>query len=299
MNNKRKPHILAIILMFIWGISYLSIKVVVDEVNPIQAAFYRFFLASIILFIILKRKFPEEKLIKEDKIKVALSGLTGVALYFLFENYSVYFTSASNVAVLISSIPIFTLITQRILFKEKLTIYKVAGTILSMVGIVIIIISKGKLSLFSTGTKGDLMALGAALCWVIYTIITTSFKGNYKSITITTYQSIWGSIFLFPSVIFLKVTIPSTKAIINILYLSLICSCIAYALYIYCLESLGATSITTYINLQPIISLLSAKLFLNEKIMFIQVVGSLIIILGVSIVSFTGKFSLNKCDEVV
>lgn len=299
VRNNKFAHFLALLIMLIWGVSYLSIKVVVSEVNPTVSAFYRFFAASVILFTVLKIKFPNEKILKEDRFKMALGGLFGVALYFFFENYSVFFTSASNVAILISTIPIFTLFSQRIIFKEKITIYKAIGAVLSVIGIVIIIASKEKISLFSKGTLGDLMALGAALCWVVYNIITSKFKGSYKSITVTTYQAIWGCIFLSPSLLFYRVTIPSKSVILNLVFLSIFCSCIAYAMYIYCLENLGATVITTYINLQPIISLLSARMLLNENITIYQILGSAIIILGVFLVSFGEKFNLNKFKQMI
>lgn len=292
---------LAVIIMIIWGVSYLSIKIVVREINPVLSAFYRFFIAAIIMFIILKVKFPEEKILKEDRFKMAMGGLFGVALYFLFENYSVLFTSASNVAILISSIPVFTLISQRIIFKEKLTPLKVLGACFSVVGIVIIIASKEKVNLFSEGTKGDLMALGAALCWVIYNVITNKFKGNYKSITVTAHQSLWGCIFLAPSLYFqvTSTTSPSALAIGNLIFLAIFCSCIAYVMYIYCLEHLGATVISTYINLQPIVSLVSAALILKEVVKPAQVVGCLIIIAGVFLVNFGQKFDLKKFEDMV
>lgn len=299
MKEKKLAHIFAIIIMMIWGVSYLSIKVVVAEINPVVSAFYRFLIASIILFTVLKVKYPKEKLLKEDRVRMALGGLTGVALYFFFENYSVLFTSASNVAILLSSIPIFTLAAQKVVFKEKMTVYKVLGATLSFVGIVIIILSKEKISLFSKGTLGDLMALGAALTWVIYNIITSKFKGTYKSITITTYQGMWGCVFLAPSLLFSKFTMPSTKATLNLIFLAIFCSCIAYAMYIYCLEHLGATVITTYINLQPIVSLISARLLIKEVVSIWQVVGSVVIILGVFLVGFGEKFNLNKFEDLV
>ncbi|ERI90153.1 putative membrane protein [Clostridiales bacterium oral taxon 876 str. F0540] len=299
MNNKKLSHVLAILIMLIWGISYLSIKVVVLEINPVLSAFYRFLIASVILFVILKKKYPDEKILREDRLRMALGGLFGVALYFFFENYSVLFTSASNVAILISSIPLFTLIVQSLLFKEKLTIWKVAGAALSAAGIVIIIASKEKISLFSKGTLGDMMAIASALCWVIYNVITSRFKGSYKSITITTYQGIWGCLFLSPSLLFSKLSMPSAKAGINLLFLAIFCSCIAYVMYIYCLEHLGATIISTYINLQPIISLVSAYLILKEDINFWQIIGSVVIILGVFLVGYGDKFSRDKFKELV
>lgn len=299
MGDKKISNLLAIILMIIWGISYLSIKVVVTEIEPTLSAFYRFIISSTILFVIMKIKYPQEKILKEDRAKMALGGLFGVALYFFFENYSIYYTSASNVAILISSIPIFTLISQHIIFKEKITGKKLIGATLSVVGLVIVITAKHRVSLFSKGTLGDLMALGAAVIWVIYNIITSKYKGNYKSITITAYQSIWGCLFLSPSLLFSRLKVPSGKVIINVLFLAIFCSCIAYVLYIYCLEKLGATVINTYINLQPIISLISAWILLKESISIIQIVGSLIIILGVFFVSMGDKFNKEKFETMV
>lgn len=299
MENKKLHHVLAIFLMVIWGLSYLSIKVVVSEIEPTLLAFYRFLIASIILYIIMKLKYPQEKVLKEDRIKMVLGGFFGVAVYFFFENYAVAFTSASNVSILISSIPIFTLLSQRIIFKEKLTTFKTLGATLSVIGIIIVVSTKDKVNIFSSGTLGDLMALGAAISWVIYNIVTSKFKGEYKSITISTYQTIFGTIFLSPALLISRPTIPSSLAIMNILYLSIACSVIGYIVYIFCLKKLGATVITTYINLQPIISLAAAALILKESITFIHMVGSIIIIVGVFFVNMDNKFSKQKFEEYI
>lgn len=299
LEKRKSANILAVFIMIMWGLSYLSIKIVVREINPALAAFYRFLISSVILCTFLKVRHQEEKVLKEDKLKMALGGLFGVSLYFFFENYSVLFTSASNVSILISSIPVFTLISQRIVFKEKMTPLKIIGACFSVIGIVIIVASKNKVSLFSEGTLGDIMALGAALCWVIYNVITSKFKGNYKSITVTTYQSIWGCIFLSPSLIFINTSVPSFKAISNLMYLAIFCSCIAYVMYIYCLEHLGATIITTYINLQPIISLISAAIILKEVIVLNQIIGCIIIVIGVFFVTMDDKFNLKKFKDMI
>lgn len=299
MKHRKIAHMLAVLLMIIWGLSYLSIKVVVEEINPMLSAFYRFFLAAIILFIYLKIKHPNEKVYKEDRIKLALGGLFGITLYFIFENYSVLFTSASNVAILISSIPVFTLFSQRIIYKERITRMKAMGAILSVVGLTIIIVSKDRVSLFSTGTLGDLMALGAAICWVFYNMASSNFKGNYKSITITAYQSLWGCLFLSPSLLIFQVNKPSVGALANIFFLAVLCSCIGSVIYIFCLERLGATLITTYINLQPIASIIFAALILKESVTIWQIMGCLIIITGVFLVSIGEKFLLKEFEKRV
>lgn len=300
MKGKSIAHAMAILLMMIWGVSYISVKVVIQQgVAPLQLAFYRFLIASVILYLILKLKYPEERILKEDSVRMALSGVFGVMLYFLFENYSIKYTSASNVSILLSSIPVFTLISQKLVFKEKLTALKISGAVLSVIGIVIIIGSKDKISLFSSGTKGDLLAIGAALSWVAYNIVTSKFKGNYKSITITTYQAIWGCLLLFPGIFLNKLVVPSYNSLLNICFQAIFCTCFGYGIYIYCLEKLGATVITTYINLQAIVTIISAFFLINEKITGWQIMGSGIIIFGVFMVSFSDKFNIQKFLEKI
>ncbi|MBU3110332.1 DMT family transporter [Clostridium lacusfryxellense] len=298
MTNKRISHVMAIILMFIWSLSYLSIKVISEEVSPVLSAFYRFVLAAIILFILLKVKFPKEKVLKEDKVKFALGGLFGVAIYFIFENYAVAYTSASNVAILIASIPVFTIFTQRLVYKEKFTFGKMIGATLSLIGIIIIIASKERVSLLSKGSIGDLMALGAVFSWIIYNMVCSSFKGHYKVITITTYEIMWGSLFLSPSLFFSTLQVPSTKVVVNLIFLSIACSCIGYLMYVHCIKDLGATVLTTYINLQPIMSLIAAGVILHEVITIWQVLGCIVIIVGVTLVSLDGRLKFGKRKRV-
>lgn len=292
MKSKKAPHLMAIMLMVMWSLSYLSIKVIATEVSPTLSAFYRFALAAIILIVILKLKYPQEKILKEDRLKLALGGIFGVGVYFIFENYAVAYTSASNVAILIASIPIFTLFSQRIIYKEKMTYGKVFGATLSLIGIIIIVMSKERVSLFSKGSIGDLMTLGAVFSWIIYNIVCSNFKGNYKSITITTYQIVWGALFLSPSIFFSALQMPSTKVVLNIVFLSIFCSCIGYIVYVYCLKELGATVITTYINLQPIMSIIAAAIILKEAITIWQVIGCGVIVIGVTLASLDGKIDI-------
>lgn len=289
MNKNTKYHLLAIFLMTLWGLSYLSIKVVVSEINPGVSALYRFLIASFILYFYHRIKIGKVAMPKNDKIRLAFGGFVGVSLYFYFENYAVNFTSAANVAIILSAIPLFTFAIRGIFYKEKFPPIKIFGAVLSCIGLVIIVASKDRVSLFSKGTLGDLMTLGAALCWVLYGLITSKLEGNYSSLTITTYQSLWGTVFLLPS-IFLGGFHPiSIVASANLLFLSLGCTCFGYIAYVLCLKKLGDTVINTYVNLQPIVSIVSAYFLLGESITIYQIVGSSIIILGIFFVSFPDR----------
>jgi len=129
-------------------------------------------------------------------------------------------------------------------------------------------------------------------------MVCSSFKGHYKVITITTYEIMWGSLFLSPSIFFSTLQIPSTKVVLNLLFLSIFCSCIGYVIYVHCLKDLGATVITTYINLQPIMSLIAAGFILHEVVTIWQVLGCIVIIVGVTLVSLDGRINFRKRKRV-
>lgn len=298
MNKKVQYHLLAIFLMILWGLSYLSIKVVVSEIDPGVSALYRFLLATFILYFYHKFKVGKVNILKKDKINLAFAGLIGVSLYFYFENYAVNFTSAANVAIILSSIPLFTFTIRGLFYKEKFSPIKIFGAILSCIGLIIIVASKDRVSLFSKGTVGDLMTIGAALSWVIYGLITSKLEGNYSSLTITTYQSIWGTIFLIPSIFIGGIHPISMLASVNLLFLSVGCTCFGYIAYVVCLKNLGDTVINTYVNLQPIVSIVSAYFLLGEAITLYQIIGSSIIIFGIFFVSLPNrKKTLEPCEN--
>ena len=81
------------------------------------------------------------------------------------------------------------------------------------------------------------------------------------------------------------------KAHFLAMILAIFCTCIGYAIYIYCQNKLGATVITTYINLQPIVSMISATILLNEHINSKQILGSAIIITGLFLASKSEKIN--------
>ena len=93
--------------------------------------------------------------------------------------------------------------------------------------------------------------------------------------------------------------IPSNLALANLGFQAIFCTCIGYVIYVYCLEKLGATVISTYINLQSIVTIIAAAILINEKVSLWQIIGSIIIILGVFLVSYGSKFNMKKFQELI
>lgn len=275
--------IAAILLSVIfWGYSFVSTKIVLSELPPITIAFFRQIIAAsvLILFLFIKKLFVKMPI--RDVLLLAASSLFGIVFYFLFENIGLKYTTASNGSIIVAAVPIFTLVTESLFYKFKVTKRVVICVAVSVIGVVLVIFEQGSLDFSSSSTKGNLLMIGAMVSWVIYTIICKSLTDKYKGIVITGYQMIAGSILFIPFIIpeidqWKEI---STYSLINLLYLALFCSALAYYLYNFAVKGLGATVSSMFLNLIPIVSIIGGVLVLSEKISLLQIGGMLLIMLS-------------------
>jgi drug/metabolite transporter (DMT)-like permease len=289
MTNKKTKLIAIAAMLFtviFWGYSFVSTKILLKELPPITIAFFRQIIAASILVIFLLVKKLFVKMPFKDVFLLAASSLFGIVFYFLFENIGLKYTTASNGSIIVAAVPIFTLVTESLFYKFKITKRVVSCVIVSVIGVVLVIFEQGSLDFSSGSTKGNLLMIGAMISWVIYTIICKSLTGKYKGIVITTYQMIAASILFIPFIIsdidqWHQI---STNAMINLLYLALFCSALAYYLYNLAVKSLGATVSSMFLNLIPIVSIIGGVLVLNERISLLQLGGMLLIMLSLFLV---------------
>jgi len=282
----KKSKLLAIVAILLsvvfWGYSFVSTKIILQELPPITIAFFRQVIASVVLVIFLCVKKLFIKMSIKDVLLLSASSLFGIVFYFLFENIGLKYTTASNASIIVAAVPIFTLVTESLFYKFKVTKRVVSCVIVSIIGVFVVIFEQGSLDFSSGSTKGNLLMIGAMISWVIYTIICKSLADKYNGIVITTYQMIAGSILFLPFIIpeINQWHSISTYSLLNLLYLAIFCSALAYYLYNLAVKSLGATISSMFLNLIPIVSIIGGVLVLDEKISFLQIGGMLLIMLS-------------------
>lgn len=289
MNKEIKGIIAIIITVILWGLSFLSSKVIIREIPPIHTAFIRFFIASIIMLAITYFTGRIVKVKKKDFILFIIGGSLGVTSYFYFENSALKNLNASTVSILLATIPIFSLFMNSIYYKLRISIKQFAGVMLSVIGVYVLV--KSDISKSMPNVKGYLFVTLAALSWVLYSFINSKLTKKYNSFIITTYEMISGTIIMFP-LTFLEgkfvITHPHLIAL-NFAYLAIGCSAIGYLLYSISLKYIGSTITTTFINLQAVVSCIGAYFILGENITFNMIIGIVIVILGIYIVTYAHK----------
>lgn len=283
MNGKKALPLMAIVATsIIWGLSFLSIKVAVGVLPPMTLALVRFLIGSVVLSIIYFIMEKEKRLNKKDIPMLALSGCIGMSAYFYFENNGIKYISASSASIIIAVIPIFTLIAEIIFLKAELTKKKIISVIVSFFGVYLIVgFNSGGGS--ENSLKGYLLMFGAVLVWVTYSITTKSLYKKYSQIAIVYFQTLFGTLFLVPFVFFETTnwSLVDNTIILNVIFLGIFCSAIAYYLYIYAMDHLGVSTTSLFLNLLPVVTVIASYFILGERINLYQMIGGALVIFSV------------------
>ncbi len=283
----------------IWGLSFLSIKVSVMVIPPMTLALARFVIASFILLAMLRILEPGSKLDKKDVPALSAAGIIGITLYFFFENNGVKLTTASVASIIIATIPIMSMLSDYIFFKVPLYPYKVMCVILSVAGVYLVVGANMAGSDGRGNLAGNLLMLGAAVSWVIYSIVTRPLGKKHTQLFIVTYQTVFGTISLIPfSLLEMGDWRPVSAAIIlNVAYLGVFCSALGYYLYVYAMKKLGMGVVSLFINLIPVVTVISSYFILGEKITPVQMIGGGLILTSVYIASWRQAVALPKARQ--
>lgn len=277
-------HIGLLITITIWASTFINIKIVLLQVPPNTLAFLRFFIAAIVLgiYALITR---QPGIRKEDWPMAAFSGLTGITLYNFFQNQGLKYAGAVDAAILAALAPVFMVILAFLILKEKITRRQFLGIIIAFTGSILVATggSFQDLDLNSTRILGDALILLTGLFWGFYNISLKKLLVKYPSTTVLTYSTISGTLFLFPLVFLetpLNLSSVNITGWLNIAYLGLGASALAYFLWNRALTRVSTVTAGAYIYLVPVIAAIIAAIFLQEIPGFYTVIGGVLALVG-------------------
>lgn len=276
-------YLLAFFTILIWSTTYIFTKNLLQELTPYEILFYRFGLAYLILWLI-SPKFDLDLSLKKEVFFFTL-GLLGVTAYYLLENIALKYTQASNVGLIVSSIPMFTAVIAHFLHEDELFHKNIVyGFILSMFGIFLVIFN-GKYIL-DLNPVGDILALLCAVIFAVYSNLLKKLNSGLRRILIIRKIFFYGLITMTPVIIYNNIEIQFKKLLdINILggflFLALLASILAFIMWYKAIELLGTIKTSSFIYLVPLITMVSSSIFLKEEINIIMITGGVLILFGV------------------
>ncbi len=287
-------HIMALITIVIWGTTFISTKILLEDFTPVEILFSRFLLGVLALIAV----YPKRLKIKDKKqeFTFAAAGLCGICLYYLLENIALTYTMASNVGVIISVAPFFTAVLSHVFLKEeeKLKAQFFVGFIVAMTGISLISFSGSKLEL---NPIGDVLAVAAAFIWAVYSLLIRKIS-SYGYYTIQTTRRIftYGIIFMLPFLFVFEVSLDMQKLVrpeyaLNLIYLGLGASALCFVTWNYAVKMLGAVKTSVYIYIVPVITVVTSVIVLKEEITWMAAAGIGFTLMGLFLSDF---FDINS-----
>lgn len=292
-----RAYLLIIFTMILFSGNILVGKIVTD-LPPFMVTFFRCFIA---LLFILPFSYRELKsngpLWKKEWKTLTIMGVTGIALFNAFVYSALHHTSSTNVAIVGATTTVFTVILSILFLKEKLNKYQYTGVVLSLTG-ALWVITSGSIDVIRNidFNYGDLIALGAVLCFSSYSLLVKKHNSKFPIYGGLTVMISIAVVFLIPLVIvewlFFNVTYQvNGKVVWGLLYLGIFPAVIALILWNKAIGKIGPSRAAVFLNLLPVFTILGAVLFLGEVVSGYQLLGGILVIFGVYL---STKVSLNK-----
>lgn len=286
---KIKPaYIYLLTASIIWGATPAVMKLTLLEVPPFSLGFIRMFFASLILITFL---YKDLKIKRSDVGLFILAALTGTTLNLSLFFLGLQLSHAINAALLIASVPIFTIFASHIFLKEKLhTTIILAGSV-ALIGVGLII---GKPDGPTTLPQliGNALLLASSLAWVAYEIIAKKLLRTYKSSTVTFYTAAIGAATFVPFFIWeyaknpmwIAGVTPSGAA--GIIYGIIFASLIAYSTWQMGLSKIPPGEAAFFFYLEPVSGAALSIILLGEKLTTNLIIGGALIFAGVALAEY-------------
>lgn len=274
-----------IFVVLVWGSAFPLVKVVLAEVSPVTLGFIRFLVATpfLVLYAYLRHGKGYWRTFVENPFLLALMGLTGVMGYHVLQNLAVEVTSPTSQSIIISSNPIMVTLLSAVLLKEKIGKMRMLGIAIGFAGVLIIVLSENSTMSNGSSLVGELLNVGAAFSWALYCVLSRKLSTTHAAIELTATSMVFGTLFFLP-VMYLRETphLPTSLPVwLGVAELSLVSSCLAYALWNYLLSQEDASKVSISLFLIPVVSAAISVTLLSEPLSFTVIVGMVMVIIGV------------------
>lgn len=298
-QQKTVIYIASIFAILLWGMSYIWTDQLINLGIPIfYFVFVRILLAGIILFLFNVASSRIKRIQRRDLPKFLLLSLCEPFIYFICETYGLKETGSPTLsAMIIATIPIFSIGAGMLFFKEKINGLNIVGILMSLFGILLVVMSKGDLG--ENFIIGIIFLLVAVISEVGHASITKSLSGTYSSQIIVMYQFLIGSVYLLPLFIWKGLDGYNPELYMSvdvwhpILCLAVLCSSLAFSLWVSTIKSLGVAKSSIFSALIPIAAALIAWAIGHETLNTRQWTGIAISAIGVIMSQYTIKQAAN------
>ena len=290
MQTQQHPTLyrfLALAIIAVWGFTYISTKILYAHgLSALDVLTLRTALAYVLLLAISPKWLFADT--TKDEIKFALLGLVWVPLYYGLEHFALQATQASTVAILLATGPLMTAFIAAIFFRHfRMHFTTVMGLISAATGVFLMWFDNQVM--FQLDGMASLMALGAAFCWALYSMMIKTLSG-YPLSFIARKAFGYGLLALMPFYIAQGGTplakLADATVVTNLLFLGIVTMTLCAVLWSRVSKEIGIKSASQYLYWVPVVSAVAALTLLNDQLSFVGIMGAVMILCGVWVAQY-------------
>ena len=285
VSGRRLAVLALVVTMAVWGSSFVVTKLVLGEAGPFALTALRFGIGLMVLLPFAYRRGFRLGLALEPAF--LLFGLTGVALVYGLQTLALVFTSAANTALISAGVPAVAAVLARAFLKERIPPARLLGIGLSVLGIVLVGgATPSGAEPSGTVLLGNALMVGAVVAYGAYAVQGRALRGGggHPAVVATAASFAAGLLFLLPlaagEVFLFGAPELGPRGCLVVAYLGVVASALPIFLWNYALRYVPASAAALYINLVPVVGLVSALLF-GERVGAAQLVGGALAVAGV------------------
>ncbi|HFI9411636.1 TPA: DMT family transporter [Vibrio parahaemolyticus] len=276
-------YLLPFFTVMIWGGNSIVNKMAASTIEPSAMSFYRWFVAMVLLTpFCLPAVIKQRHVIRPYLTKLAFLALLGMVLNQSLGYYAGLTTTASNMALITSLVPLISVFLSVPLLGKSVSMLSIVGGVVSLGGLAFML-GHGDVTYFlhQDMTQGDSLMLLAALVYAAYCVLLKRWKMPFNSLTLVYMQGFFSVIMLTPLWLSSEQLLPSQEALPLIAYAGIAASIFAPLMWVKAIDLIGADSSAMFMNLMPVVSVALASTLLGEEIHVYHIIGGLMVISGV------------------
>jgi drug/metabolite transporter (DMT)-like permease len=293
----------ALVAALLFGASVVAVRVAVRDVPPTSLAVLRFGQGAVVLLGATALLSPGLLKVRPSRLRTyALLGTIFFSLFPLSFNAGLQFTQASRGALMLATMPIWSMLLARVIVGERLVARQILGVAVSLCGVAIVVIEQGLvLESDPLALLGDGLVMLTAFWGALYGVLAKRALRRDHALTLVSYAMLIGTVLLLPIAIGegLVDEIGELDASLTgiLLFLGIPGGAIAFGLWTTSLAQLSPTQVAVYVNLNPIVAATLGVLLLSERAGPLFVVSFVTVIAGVFLVNWPTRSPPGSTDD--
>jgi drug/metabolite transporter (DMT)-like permease len=278
--------------VFLFGASFVAIKIALEQVDPLTLIPIRFGLGLILLWPILLARGINFRPTRDELVRTALLGGMGILANQWLQARAMVTAGATTASWLSALAPAFMALLAWVFLRERIVNWQWLGIVLALIGALLVSDADPSADIGQSGWIAPVLLIASALAWAVFSVFGKTESARTSPLRATVLAMTWA--LLFSGILHLltgrswDVSPWNLQTWYALIFLGVACTGIAYGLYFYALAGAESALIAALQYLEPLITIVLAFFLLREALPLIGLLGGVLIIVGIVLVERTG-----------